>query len=304
MPAAQSDRQAPHARRHLQRARGGRTHATGVTTTTTSTTASRAAGREHDEGASQKNVSGRGVYLAECGWVGRRDTKALREKCGGEASLVQSGRGGPALAPSPRRESSTSESGPAGPVFSQSARRVVWGGGRGARSRGRRRGPRPMVAGVLPKSARAQGFVCARAQIVAACQPRATSRRLAAVKKAGKRARPPPVNKTGRTEKTKIRRYPRNSGLVDRSKGVLLASHPAAGTTGTTDGTARQVAASVTSQPPNGLLAWGVGECTARRDRAGAGHSTPAAQAHHVPGRWVLNVRFVGVWPTAKERAS
>ena len=87
VPAAQSDRQAPHARRHLQRARGGRTHATGVTTTTT--TASRAAGREQDGGVSQKNVSGRGVYLAERGWVAQRDTKALREKCGGEASMAQ-----------------------------------------------------------------------------------------------------------------------------------------------------------------------------------------------------------------------
>lgn len=112
------------------------------------------------------------------------------------------------------------------------------------------------------------------------------------------------MNKTGRTEKTKIRRYARNSGLVDRSTGVLLASHNAAVTAGTPDGTARQVVASVTSQPPGGLLAWGVGERTARRDRAGAGLATPAAQAHHVPGRWVFNVRFVGVWPTAKERAS
>jgi len=80
--------------------------------------------------------------------------------------------GGPALAPSPRRESSTSESGPAGPVFSQSARRVVCGGGRGARSRGRRCGQTPMAEGVLPKSARAPGGLYARTRRLLPCASR------------------------------------------------------------------------------------------------------------------------------------
>lgn len=87
VPAAGSDRQAPHARRHRPRARAA--------------AARRDAGDDDDRevgdaGAGPANTTGvcpkkcerRGVYLSGADELPWWDTKALRDKCAGEASVA------------------------------------------------------------------------------------------------------------------------------------------------------------------------------------------------------------------------